>query len=169
MNFQPLFEAIRKRLADNIPDVHIDLYNGQYEEKEPKTDGYPLDAIFIEFETTSPQTLGRKRQQADVDIMIYVESHCIQSVAQIEKQSERDKAFAHMQLCEKINFWLSGFTDNERVGSLTHTEFSPGFTPRTDHIMHSMRYRCRYVDDSAMRMLKKVTPAQEVNTNIIPD
>jgi hypothetical protein len=159
MNLEPLYEGIKKRLqlkTDFVP--YIDMYNGQYEGDPGENDAYTVPAVFIEFEHGDPKSLGNRKQAVMVDVMVYIEDEQIQDLDSTSEDNIRHMGFEHMERVEQVHRALHGWTDNGAIGSLSRTDFSPGFTTRKGRIMHAMRYRCRYIDASAGINYKKVVP-----------
>ncbi len=174
MILSELYLFIMKRLIGTTGKLndeikHFDWFNHQYEAaRESNENPFMRPAVFFEMDPITPQTLGMRRQAADVIFRLHVVSDIMQEMNSNEDEQFRNLALEHMDLCDLIFYWLQNYTNGTTIGSINRT----GITPDHNHddlIIHILEFRTRMVDDAAVHTLVPVTPDIKIIPDIIPN
>lgn len=159
-----LYEAILERLIEKeVEFEYYDIWNDQIERNADENDTLHFNyrALFIEYEPFETETLGRRKQQAELNFNIIVASELLHETANIETPVERGRGFEHLRAIDAIFAALQGFNkafdDGSSFGSITRTGVA------FDHesggsqiIVHEIPFKCRIVDVAAMVPLQKI-------------
>lgn len=162
MILSEFYLAIKTKLMDaDLGIQYFDLWSDQIDRNENEEDdlffNYP--AVFLEFEPVDWQTLGRKKQAADVSFNLYIASENWNETNSLESDTEIDKGLAHLQLVDNIFAALQGF-NGTNFGSITRTGFAFKHNAEwTGLITHSMPFKSRLTDTAAMVGFVAVAPS----------
>lgn len=167
MIFATFYEDLLSRLeelkdASNKPLLkHIDLWNRQTEyEEDGEEDPIRYDAAFIEFMDCSFQTLGRRKQSADIVFRIHAVSQVLTETKNSKSKDIRSRSLAHLKLNDAIFDHLQNFS-GEYFTSIIRT----GFTSDHNHtgvLHHISTFSTRMEDTSAMKKFIKVEPTANI-------
>lgn len=160
------YEAILARLIDKeVPLKYFDVWNDQLSRNADPEDtlffNYP--AIFIEMDPVEWETLGRRKQQGELNFNLIVASELLHETANIETPEERGRGFEHLQLIDYVFAVLQGFNmvfeDGSSFGSITRT--GTAFDHESSGgpiIAHAVPFRTRLCDVAAVPVLQKEVP-----------
>lgn len=146
------YEAILTRLTTKIADIkHFDLFFNQYmqEDEEEDANAFLRPAVFFEYNPKQWDTLGNKKQESTATFSLHVVSDVIQEVDKRTAPLIRGKGYEHLQLLDKIVYYLQGF-NGTGFGSITRTGDRPYATAHGQMIVHIIEFRVRLTDVAAM-------------------
>lgn len=155
-----IFETMNPNI--DTPIQHFDLWNDQTG-PDYKT-GFKTPAAFLEFNPIQWQSLGGRKQQANISFNLHI-------VDKVNSQTSynsplRDNNLAHLDLLDKLHYYLTGFR-GDYFTSLSRT------ASVQDHyfdalIKHVETYKTKFTTDSAVRSkVVKEGDLLEVETNIL--
>lgn len=155
-----IYRALKERLLSIREDgetscpviKHIALWNKQVEFMEQES-VFPLPAVFVEFDKITWRTQSGGLQDADLNIALHVLTNAV--------PEGYDGDEFHLDLLDKINNCLSGFT-SDYMGSMVRV----ASVPCHDHeeiLDDTEVFKCFVTDDSACRKTVKIAPRPEIS------
>jgi hypothetical protein len=145
-----------------VPSVkYFDKYNGQYL-NEGEELNYNTPAVFMEFAPIEWQTLGQKRQSANIEFLLHLQTDQIAETNSLEKEQDRALALEHLRIEEAIAKKLQGMN-----GSYFGTLSRINITDDSDHdsqVITLIGFKTRLVDDGLANETTSATPKLEITT-----
>lgn len=135
---------------------HFDLWNQQVAFLEENT-SFNLPAVFVEFTPHTWQTLGNRKQCADLTIRLHIVTQWFSDTADYVPEEFMLKAVEYLDIIDKVVAALQNFAPaNANAWMRTRS------IPNHDHgryVDSIEEYICNIVDTSAVQLKQQVTAA----------
>lgn len=160
MILSQFYEAILHRISSKVPTIkHFDMYFGQdLPDEEGKEQPFLKPALFLEFEPIDWQTLGVKKQSADIVFKLRLIADVIQEIAKNQTPAIRNLGHKHLKELDEIFYHLQGFS-GDGFGTISRIGLDP-YKPNGIMMGHDLKFKTRLTDVAAMVELVPATPAE---------
>lgn len=160
-----LYVSISAQLKILVPELKwIDLWSRQTDFTET-AEMIDFPAAFISFPNINFDDMGRKAQEANITVRIYVAYHNYQSTSINADNAERNEALKFLEYLQKISNGLHGFS-SDSTGTLARinmVEHDSG----TDVCVYYLEFATNLVDEGAFALQNPTTSIELPNAELV--
>ncbi len=145
-----------------VPGVkYFDKYNAQYLNENSELH-YNTPAVFMEFAPIEWQTLGQKRQAANFEFLLHLQTEQLGETNNLEKEKERALALEHLRIAEAITKKLQGM-NGSYFGSLSRINITDD-SEHDSQVITLIGFKTRIVDNGLINETIALTNNLEITT-----
>ena len=160
-----LYLAIAARLKVLVPELRwIDLWTRQTDFTET-AEMIDFPAAFISFPNVVFGDMGKKSQECDYTIRIYVAYHNYQSTSINAADAERTKALKYLEYLQIISSGLHGFS-SDTTGTLSRINMQE-HDSGTDVCVYYLEFTTNLIDEGAFALQNPTTIIENPNAELI--